>query len=190
MVPMFRRIGARRALTAVLALGLVGVVAVPAIYAASSAASPAAQAPVEPAPVDPAAAATGAAGQVDAAALAPAAVRLEGLLKRVVRGDLTVRTKGGALVLVHYERGKVSAVSSTSITITGPDDKGATFAVTAATRVRSAGKLEAIGDLTVGQNAIVLGTGSDGTYTAVLVRGIVARPATQGPPAPSASTAP
>lgn len=187
MVTSLRRFGARRALTAILALGLVGVVAVPAIYAASGGGSPSATAPLTAA-VD----ATTGNGQVDEAALTPAALRLGArLLNRVVRGDLTVRAKGGSYVQVHYERGQVSALSSTSITIKGPDGKGASFAVTTATRVRSAGKLEAIGDLSVGQNAIVFGTGSDGSWSAVLIRGIAARPTTQGAsPAPGGSTAP
>ena len=187
MVTSLRRFGARRALTAILALGLVGVVAVPAIYAASSGAAPSATAPAAAA-VD----STAANGQVDEAALTPAALKLGArLLNHVVRGDLTVRAKGGSYVQVHYERGQVTAVSSTSITIKGPDGKGASFAVTPSTKVRSAGKLEAIGDLSVGQEAIVFGTGSDGSWSAVLIRGVAARPATQNAnPAPGSSTAP
>lgn len=191
MFSKVRQFGARRLLIAVLAIGLVSVVAVPAIYAASSAAPAAASLPTTAA-AGSAAAAAGDAGQVDEAALTPAAIRLGGkLLNRVVRGDLTVRAKGGSFVQVHYERGKISAVSATSITITGPDGKGATFAVTANTKVRSQGKLEAIGDLSVGQNAMVFGTVSDSTYSAVLVHGIVARPAGKGAaPGATSSTAP
>jgi hypothetical protein len=181
MISKLRRFGARRAVTAVLAIGLAGGVAVPAIHAASSAGAPAAAATTS------SAAAPGSAGQVDEAALDPAAVKLgAGLLNRVVRGDLTVRARGGTYVNVHYERGQVSAVSSTSITITGADGKGATFAVSPTTRVRSKGQLEAIGDLSVGQSAVVFGTGSAGSYNAVLIRGLVARPAA----APGASTTP
>jgi Domain of unknown function (DUF5666) len=189
MISKLRQFGARRAITAVLAIGLVGVAAVPAINAASSAIAPSA-----PTADNSAASAAGGAGagQVDEAALTPAAVRLgAGLLNRVVRGDLTLRAKGGTYVQIHYERGQISAVSSTSITITGPDGKGATFAVTATTRIRSGGKLVAIGDLTKGQNAVVLGTGSAGSYNALLIRGIVARPATKGSaPAPASTTTP
>jgi len=186
MISKLRQFGARRAITAVLAIGLVGVVAVPVINAASSAIAPAA------ATTDNAAANAAGAGQVDEAALTPAAVRLgAGLLNRVVRGDLTIRAKGGTYVQIHYERGQISAVSSSSITITGPDGKGATFAVTATTRIRSGGKLVAIGDLSKGHNAVVFGTGSAGSYNAVLIRGIVARPATNGSaPAPASSTTP
>src|SRR5450432_4158609 len=124
MISKVHQFGARRILTAVLAIGLVGVVAVPAIYAASSAVPDAASAPTSAA-AGSVAATAGDAGQVDEAALTPAALRLGGkLLNRVVRGDLTVRAKGGAFVQVHYERGTISAVSATSITITGPDGKG------------------------------------------------------------------
>ena len=132
MTSKLRQLGARRILTAVLAIGLVGIVAVPAIYAASSASTPAASI------TDASAANAGGAAQIDEAALTPAAVRLgAGLLNRVVRGDLTVRAKGGTYVDIHYERGQITAVSATSITISGPDGKGATFAVTATTKVRS-----------------------------------------------------
>lgn len=192
MISRIRQFGARRAVTAALAIGLAGGVAVPAIHAASSAGAPAASTAATSA-TDP-----GTAGQVDEAVLNPVAVKLGGgLLSRVVRGDLTVRTKAGTDVNIHYERGQITAVSATSITIMGADGKGATFAVTAKTKVRSKGQLEAIGDLSVGQNAVVFGTGSAGSYNAVLIRGLVARPAAapgagQGAstPAPSGSTAP
>jgi hypothetical protein len=192
MISKLRQFGARRAITAVLAIGLVGVAAVPAINAASSAIAPSAPTADNSAASAASAAGGAGAGQVDEAALTPAAVRLgAGLLNRVVRGDLTLRAKGGTYVQIHYERGQISAVSSTSITITGPDGKGATFAVTATTRIRSGGKLVAIGDLTMGQNAVVLGTGSAGSYNALLIRGIVPRPATNGSaPAPAATTTP
>ena len=188
MISKLRQFGARRAVTAVLAIGLAGGVAVPAIYAASSAGAPPA-ATANGAATDPAGA-----GQVDEAALNPAAVKLgAGLLNRVVRGDLTVRAKSGVDVNVHYERGQITAVSPTSITITGADGKGATFAVTTTTKVRSKGQAETIADLSVGQNAMVFGTGSAGSYNAVLVRGLVARPAAGQngtAPAPSGSATP
>lgn len=190
MFSKVHQLGARRILTAVLAIGLVGVVAVPAIYAASATAPAAATVPTTAADSS-AAAAAGDASQVDAAALTPAAIRLgANLLNRVVRGDLTVRAKGGTFVQVHYERGTISAVSATSITITGPDGKGASFVVTANTKVRSQGKLEAIGALSVGQNAMVFGTVNGSTYTAVLVRGTVARPAKGAALGATSSTAP
>ncbi len=189
MTNRIRQFGARRLITAALAIGLVGGVAVPAIYAASNGTAPAANVPTTAA-TGGSTAGAGDAGQVDEAALTPAALRLGGkLLNRVVRGDLTVRAKGGTFVQVHYERGVISAVSSSSITITGPDGKGATFVVSAATRVRSKGKLEAIGDLAVGQNAMVFGTVSGSTYSAVLIHGIAARPAKTGA-LPGSSTTP
>jgi Domain of unknown function (DUF5666) len=190
MITKLRQFGARRILTAVLAIGLVGVVAVPVIYAASNASGAVPASSVSADSTTGAAADT--AAQVDEAALTPAALRLgANLLNRVERGDLTLRAKGGTFVQVHYERGQITAVSAGSITITGPDGKGASFTVTANTKIRSQGKLEAIGALQMGQNAMVFGTVSGNTYTAVLIRGIVARPATNGTaPAAGSSTTP
>ncbi len=128
----------------------------------------------------------GGANQVDEAALNAATVRLGGGLKRIVRGDLVVQAKGGAYVNVHYERGQISAVSAGSITIVGPDGKGATFALVATTRIRSNGQAIKAGDLVVGRTALVFGTGGAGSYTAVLVREPVARPSRNAAPSPSA----
>ena len=182
MINPVRQFGARRVATIVLAIGLIGVVAVPAIYAASS---PAGGAPAS----GSSAAAAGGAGPVDEAPLNAAAVRLGGGLYRIVRGDLVVQAKGGTYVNVHYERGQISAVDATSITIVGPDGKGATFAVTATTRIRSDGQLIKVGDLVVGRTALVFGTGSTGNYTAVLIREPIARPGRNAAPsgAPSSS---
>lgn len=174
MINPIHSLGPRRVVTIVLALGLAGIVAVPAISAAYAPATAATQAPAT-------AATSGTAGQVDLTALDASTVKLGGnLLKRVVRGDLVVRAKGGTFVTVHYERGKISAANATSITIACPDGTSASFALTATTRVRSAGHLAKIGDLAVGRNALVFGTGVAGSYTAVLVR----------QPAPKAATNP
>jgi hypothetical protein len=178
MINPVREFGARRVATVVLALGLIGVVAVPAINAASS--------PAGGAPVAASSSVAGGADQVEEAALNTAAVRLGGGLNRIVRGDLVMRAKGGTYVNVHYERGQISAVSASSITIVGPDGKGATFAVTAATRIRSNGQAIKTSDLAVGRTALVFGTGSAGSYSAVLIREPVARASRNAAPSPSA----
>jgi hypothetical protein len=177
MINSVRQFGARRIVTAVLAIGLVGIVAVPVINATSTTPTAAAVGP------------GGSDGQVDDAPLNAAAVRLGGgLLNRVVRGDLVVRGKGGAFVNVHYERGRISAVDATSITIVGPDGHGATFALTTSTRIRSEGQPAKVSDLAVGRTALVFGTGTAGGYTAVLVREPQAKSAAN--PAPNASVTP
>ncbi len=181
-----QQFGARRIATVILALGLVGVVAVPVINAASSG----------PAPVVPgldssvASSAGGAgAGQVDEATINAAQLRLGSkLLSRVVRGDFVVRAKGGTFVDIHYERGQVSAVNATSLTVVGPDGKGATFSLTSATRIRTDGELAKAGDLQVGRTVLVFGTGSSGSYTAIVVR--QPKVGAAGGAAPNASTKP
>jgi hypothetical protein len=178
-----REFGARRIATVVLAIGLVAVVAVPAINAASS---PAGGTPMATSSMAASGSLAGGASQVDDAALNAAAVRLGGGLKRIVRGDLVMQAKGGAYVNVHYERGQISAVNAGSITIVGPDGKGATFALLATTRIRSNGQAIKAGDLVVGRTALVFGTGGAGSYTAVLIREPVARPGRNAAPSPSA----
>lgn len=92
------------------------------------------------------------------------------LLARTVRAELTVVKADGTTILVHFERGQVTAVSSTSITIQGRDGKGASFTVTDKTRVRANGHEIKLSDVKVGDRAMVLGVDQDGTYTAFLIR--------------------
>ena len=144
---------------AVSAIGILGVVpmvaaaspspSAPAVTAASPAASPAPSA---------AAKATGVAG-IRAA-----------ILRGAVRADVTVVKRDGSTVVVHYERGQVTAITPTTLTIQGRDGKGATFTVTTSTRVRSNGRAIAYADLKVGDRAMVFGTSSGGVYTALLIR--------------------
>ena len=150
------------ALTAIVALGVVPMVAAaspspsaPAILAASPAAS---SAPAATAAPSAASKATGVAG-IRAA-----------ILRGAVRADVTVVKRDGSTVIVHYERGQVTAITPTTITIQGRDGKGATFTVTASTRVRAKGQAITYGDLKVGDHAMVFGISSGGTYTAVLIR--------------------
>jgi len=99
------------------------------------------------------------------------------ILRGTVRADLTVVKRDGTTVLVHYERGEITAVSDTSITIKGRDGKGATFVVTPETRVREKGAPAKISDLTVGDRAMVFGTNENGIYKAFLIRCVLSPPA-------------
>ena len=141
---------------AVLAIGIVGVV--PMVAAASPSASPPAITAASPAASAAPAKATGVAG-IRAA-----------ILRGAVRADVTVVKRDGSTVVVHYERGQVTAITPTTITIQGRDGKGATFTVTTSTRVRSNGRAIAYADLKVGDRAMVFGTSSGGVYTALLIR--------------------
>jgi hypothetical protein len=153
MLAHLRRFGPRRALVVILTLGLVGIVAVPTILAAAPVAGPS----------NPVAA-------LDKAAVA-------GRLGRVLRADATVLKKDGTTMVVHYERGEITAVRTSSITIKGLDGVSTTFAVTADTRVREKGHAAKIGDLTVGERAMVFGKANGAGYDALLIRCVV-KPAT------------
>ncbi len=143
------------ALVAVVAFGLVPIV---------SAASPA----PSTSPAGPTASPAAEAGQSGAGAR-------NALLAGTVRGEATVVKRDGSTILIHFERGRVTAVSQTSITIQGRDGKGATFAVDARTQVRAKGETIPYSDLKVGDRATVFGLDQGGTYTAIQVR--LARPA-------------
>lgn len=143
---------------ALLGLALLGVVVAPAVGAAS--------------PSSTAPGAATAQTAADPSAIAARRIARHPLLAGTVRAELTVVRRDGTTVLVHYEVGEITSVTPTSVTIRGRDGKGATFTVTAATRVRAGGRPISISDLKAGDRAMVFGTDSGGTYTAVLIRGV------------------
>ena len=147
MLTRIRSIGTSRAAAGLLTAAFIGLIAVPAVSAAEPAVSPA---------------------NSDAATIARFVAR-HPLLALTVRADLTLVKRDGSTVLVHYEAGRVTAVSDTSITIRGRDGKGATFVVTDSTRVRVGGRPADIADVRVGDRAAVFGKNDDGTYTALLI---------------------
>jgi len=156
MLKHLRRFGPRRAIVVVLTLGLVGIVAVPTILAAP--------------PADTQAGPGAGVGQ------APG----PGLLGRVLRADVTVLKKDGTTMVVHSERGEITAVSASSITVKGLDGVSTTFAVTADTRVREKGREAKIADLEVGDRVIVFGKASGAGYDALLIRSARKPPFGQG----------
>jgi hypothetical protein len=148
------RPGLRRLAIAIGAVALLAAVAVPATMASTPATSPAA----------------------DAVASNAFAAR-HPLLAGTVRADLTVVRRDGTTILVHYERGRITALGATSITVTGRDGKGATFAITSTTRVRSDGHPIPLASLKVGDRVAVFGTRSGGDDTAFLIRRLRLGPA-------------
>ncbi len=62
------------------------------------------------------------------------------LARRALHGEFVVRGKGGKDVTVDMVRGKVTAVSPTSITIASPDGYSATYTVSSTTRVHVRGE--------------------------------------------------
>ena len=84
-----------------------------------------------------------------------AGVRPRGLLRRVEHGDLTVKTKNG-VEQVTLDRGTVTAVSATSITIRRPDGVAVTKTIDASTRFRG---IDSAADIQAGKPAIVVSKG-------------------------------
>lgn len=156
MLSHLRRFGPRRAIVVVLALGLVGVVAVPTILAAP--------------PADTQAGPGADVGQ----AAGP------GRLGRILRADMTVLKKDGTTMVVHSERGEITAVSASSITVKGLDGVSTTFTVTAETRVREKGRQAKIADLEAGDRVMVVGKASGAGYEALLIRSGARPPLGQG----------
>lgn len=62
------------------------------------------------------------------------------LARRALHGEFVVRGKGGKDLTVDMVRGKVTAVSPTSITVAARDGYSATYAVTSKTRVHVRGQ--------------------------------------------------
>ncbi len=98
--------------------------------------------------------------------------RLARLDKRMVHGEFVARGKDGAYVTLDTQRGEVTKVSNTSITLKSADGFTATYAVTGDTKIRRDGKPAKVGDLKVGDPAMVIATKSGGDKTA---KGIVVR---------------
>src|SRR5437899_8921934 len=83
-------------------------------------------------------------------------------LRRVVHGDLIVRTKDG-FENVTVDRGKVTAVSASSITIERPDGVSVTKAVTAETKFRGVDSVEHVER---GKGALVVSKGNNAVLIA------------------------
>lgn len=91
------------------------------------------------------------------------------LIRRGVRGQVVTRGKDGTFVTHDLIRGQVKTVSASSIAVTAADGTTQTFAVSSTTKVRArtAGKATttSIGQVKVGDNVLVTGTGSS-SFTA------------------------
>lgn len=85
---------------------------------------------------------------------------------RIEHGELTVKGKDGKPVVWVVQRGTVTAVSTTSITVKSEDGFTGTYTVNADTRVRVDRDKKAIGDIKTGATVSVAGTRSGSTVTA------------------------
>jgi hypothetical protein len=99
-------------------------------------------------------------------ASAPAAAHPDrdhrGPLRRAVHGDLVVRTKDG-FENVTFDRGKVTAASTSSITIERPDGVSVTKAVTAETKFKGVDSAEHVEP---GKGALVVSKGDNAVLIA------------------------
>lgn len=86
--------------------------------------------------------------------------------KRALHGEFVAKGKDGAFVTVDGQRGAVTQVSSTRITLKSADGFTATYVLTADTKVRKDGNPGKIGDVKVGEAALVLATKSGDAKTA------------------------
>jgi hypothetical protein len=114
------------------------------------------------------------AGADGAPGAAKRAGRPLGLLRMIIgrteRAEITVSTDAGTRTLL-YVRGEITALTTSSVTVTISDGTRASFAIAATTRVREKGKDIKPTDLSTGDRAMVFGLrNSDGTYTATLIR--------------------
>jgi hypothetical protein len=91
------------------------------------------------------------------------------LASRVEHGELVLKGRNGTAVTMDVQRGQVTAVSATSISIRSDDGYAATYTVGAGTKVRLGGTPKTIGDVKVGATVGVLATRSGDTMTATLV---------------------
>ncbi|HEY4020255.1 MAG TPA: hypothetical protein VGM75_16300 [Pseudonocardiaceae bacterium] len=77
-----------------------------------------------------------------------------GLLDRAEHGQVTVRTKTGTEV-VDLQRGQVTAVSPTSITVKSADGFTGTYVVDSTTKVSKTGQQSAIGSVANGDDVAI-----------------------------------
>jgi hypothetical protein len=85
-----------------------------------------------------------------------------------VHGQFVVAKSGGGYETVDIQSGKVTAVSSTSITLKSADGFTHTYVVKDSTLVDA--KSDGIGSVKVGNEATLMATVSDGTTTATSIR--------------------
>lgn len=132
------------------ALGLIGTGA--AFAAASSPAAPS-PAPTAPSPTAPSTA---------------KAHQHRALLDRVEHGEVTLSTKQGDKV-VDLQRGTVTAVSATSVTVRSTDGFTATYTVGSGTKVRKDKAASTIGNVADGDRVRVVATKTGNTDTATRI---------------------
>lgn len=99
----------------------------------------------------------------------PGAHKRRPIPRRIVHGTFTVRAKK-RFVTVAVQRGKVTAVSGSSVTVTSADKKAQTYTVNGDTRVRLDGKASDRTHIAKGLRAYVITSPKSGTSVARVIR--------------------
>ena len=86
--------------------------------------------------------------------------------RRALHGEFVVKGKDGKPVTVDVQRGQVTAVSATSVSLKSEDGFTATYVVNGDTRVRVGREKSAISAIKAGQQAWVVASKSGDTATA------------------------
>jgi hypothetical protein len=96
--------------------------------------------------------------------------RAHGLLgQRIEHGEVTIKGPDGKPVVWDVQRGQVTAVSATSITVKSEDGFTATWTVTADTSVRIDKDKKSIGDIKTGSTVGIAGKKVGATATATVI---------------------
>lgn len=94
----------------------------------------------------------------------PKAAHHKGLLARAEHGEFTARV-GKQDGVFDMQRGLVTQVSATSITVKSPDGFTATYAIDPASKIREDKKAATIGDVKTGDRVQLIATKSGSTAT-------------------------
>lgn len=86
-----------------------------------------------------------------------------------LHGQITFKAKDGTTTLA-FERGSVSAVTDSSVTVVSPDGTTETWEILSTTVTREAGQKVAAGTIAVGDQVLVAGPVVSGSYDARLIR--------------------
>jgi ABC-type transport system substrate-binding protein len=109
------------------------------------------------------------------------------LLIRGEHGQVTVRAKGGTTRTLAFERGKVTAVSGTAVTVAAADGTTWTWHLVADSVVRQGGQKVSASRLAAGQQVFAGGPVVNGTDDARLI--VIRPPVPAGAAAPSTAPA-
>jgi len=90
----------------------------------------------------------------------------KGMQERLQHGQFTVTAPNGGEEIVNVQRGKVTAVSPTSLTVASTDGFSATYKVDTSSKVERDNKAATIGDVRTGDQVFVAAVKSGTTDTA------------------------